>query len=264
MHMKSIRDMVAYYNTELERDTRYEVISFLLSQLGKLDQLSMSDVARETYVSKSTVSRLVRRFGFESYDEFLDEMHGFMGQDLAVTLQVSQAQRALLVKDSSRFLDGYIDDICASLVQLKELVSQVDVDELIERSFAGETAFFATDKPLSMARDLQTAYLLAGKLVQVGETKQKRRQIASELPAGSLAIVFSNYGRYVDGNRPMLEEMRRRGVTLWLVTLCYDGPNVLLFDKIINLSRGGYTSVGGFPMRVFVEFVVRRMLLGKG
>ena len=115
-----------------------------------------------------------------------------------------------------------------------------------------------------MARDLQTAYLLAGKLVQVGETKQKRRQIASELPAGSLAIVFSNYGRYVDGNRPMLEEMRRRGVTLWLVTLCYDGPNVLLFDKIISLSRGGYTSVGGFPMRVFVEFVVRRMLLGKG
>ena len=93
MHMKSIRDMVAYYNTELERDTRYEVISFLLSQLGKLDQLSMSDVARETYVSKSTVSRLVRRFDFESYDEFLDEMHGFMGQDLAVTLQVSQAQR---------------------------------------------------------------------------------------------------------------------------------------------------------------------------
>jgi DNA-binding MurR/RpiR family transcriptional regulator len=207
---------------------------------------------------------LVRRFGFESYDDFLDEMHGFMDQDLAVTLQVSQAQRALLVKDSSRFLDGYIDDICASLVQLKELVSQVDVDELIERSFAGETAFFATDKPLSMARDLQTAYLLAGKLVQVGETKQKRRQIASELPAGSLAIVFSNYGRYVDGNRSMLEEMRRRGVMLWLVTLCYDGPNVLLFDKIISLSRGGYTSVGGFPMRVFVEFVVRRMLLGKG
>ena len=261
--MKSIRDMVAYYNTELERDTRYEVIGFLLSHLGELDQLSMSDVARETYVSKSTVSRLVRRLGFESYDEFLDETRGFMGQDLAVTLQVSRAQRVLLREDSPRYLDDYIDEVCASLIQLKELVSQRDVDELIECTLAHETAFFATDKPLSMARDLQTAYLLAGKLIRVGETKQKRRQIAGELSEGSLAIVFSNYGRYVEGNRSMLEGMRRRGVTLWLVTLCYDGPNVLLFDKVISLSRGGYTSVGGFPMRVFVEFVVRKLLLGE-
>lgn len=262
--MKSLRDMIAYYNSELERDTRYEVIGFLLSHLAELDRLSMSDVARETFVSKSTVSRLVRRFGFDSYDEFLDETHGFMGQDLAVTLQVSQPQKALLVEDSARYLDEYIDSVCASLMQLKELVNQEDVDQLIERSLIGETAFFATDKPLSMARDLQIAYLLAGKLIQVGETKQKRRQIASELPEGSLAVVFSNYGRYVDGNRPMLEEMRRRGVSLWLVTLCYDGPNVLLFDKVISLSRGGYSSVGGFPMRVFVEFVVRRLLLGRG
>ena len=261
--MKSIRDMVAYYNTELERDARYEVIVYLLSHLGELDKLSMSDVARETYVSKSTVSRLVRRFGFESYDEFLDEMRQFVEQDIAVTLQVNKAQKELLEEKPLKFLSDYVDEICAALMQLKELVSQDDVDELIARSLSVDTAFFATDKPLAMARDLQTAYLLAGKLVQVGETRQKRRQIASELPEGSLAIVFSNYGRYVDGNRLMFEDLRRRGVTLCLVTLCYDGPNLLLFDKVISLSKGGFTSVGGFPMRVFIEFMVRRLLLGR-
>lgn len=261
--MKSIRDMVAYYNTELERDARYEVVVYLLSHLGELDKLSMSDVARETYVSKSTVSRLVRRFGFESYDEFLDEMRQFVEQDIAVTLRVNKAQKELLEEKPLKFLSDYVDEICAALMQLKELVSQDDVDELIARSLSVDTAFFATDKPLAMARDLQTAYLLAGKLVQVGETRQKRRQIASELPEGSLAIVFSNYGRYVDGNRLMFEDLRRRGVTLCLVTLCYDGPNLLLFDKVISLSRGGFTSVGGFPMRVFIEFMVRRLLLGR-
>ena len=39
--MKSIRDMVAYYNTELERDARYEVVVYLLSHLGELDKLSI-------------------------------------------------------------------------------------------------------------------------------------------------------------------------------------------------------------------------------
>lgn len=262
--MKSIRDMVAYYNTELERDARYEVIVYLLSHLGEFDKLSMSNVARETYVSKSTVSRLVRRFGFESYDEFLCEMRQFIEQDISVTLQVNTAQKELLEEKPLEYLSDYVDEICAALTQLKELVSQDDVDELIASSLSVDTAFFATDKPLAMARDLQTAYLLAGKLVQVGETRQKRRQIASELPEGSLAIVFSNYGRYVDGNRLMFEDLRRRGVTLCLVTLCYDGPNLLLFDKVISLSKGGFTSVGGFPMRVFIEFMVRRLLLGRG
>ena len=52
------------------------------------------------FATQFSVGEHVRIVGFESYDEFLDEMHGFMGQDLAVTLQVSQAQRALLIQQA--------------------------------------------------------------------------------------------------------------------------------------------------------------------
>lgn len=260
--MKSIRDLVAYYNTETERDTRYEVVEFLLGHLGQLDEMSMSDVARSTYVSKSTVSRLAGRFGFADYDELLEEARRYTRQDPTVALRITPSERDLVVQSPARFIDAYVDEVVTSLEQLKEALDIADVDGLIRQALGTQTAFFATDKPLTLARDLQMAFLAVGQLVLVGETKTKRMQIAHDLPEGSLAVVMSNYGRYVDGNQAMFEELRRRGVRLWLVTLCYSGPNTLLFDHVIRLSKEPYSNVGIYPMRAFVEILVRRLIAG--
>lgn len=126
---------------------------------------------------------------------------------------------------------------------------------------AHETALFATEQPLMIARNVQTAFLIAGKLLQVGETKRKRAQIARDLPEGSLAVVLSNYGRYLEGNRAMFEDMRARGVSLCLVTLCYEGPTALVFDEVIRLSRDGFSPVGSYPMKAFFDVLARRLLV---
>ena len=262
--MKSIRDMVAYYNTSVERDARYEVVEFLLRNLAGLDDISMGDVARQTFVSKSTVSRLARRLGFADYDELLGEARRFASQDPTVMLRMGPETSELVASDPDRFARAYLDEVIASLVQLKESLDMRDLDELIRLMLeTPDVALFAADKPLTLARDLQTALLLAGRLAQVGETKQKRQQVARDLPEGSLAVVLSNHGRYVDGNQEMLSDLRRRGVRLWLVTLCYAGPGALLFDHVMRLTTDAYSSVGIYPMRAFVEILVRRMLAAR-
>jgi hypothetical protein len=124
-----------------------------------------------------------------------------------------------------------------------------------------ETAFFGTDQPLMIAHDAQVAFLAAGHLVQVGETEAKRNQIAEELPDGAFAVVLTNYGRYIEDNREMLEGLRSRGVKLCLVTLCYDGPACLLFDRVIRLSAHGFSGVGSFSMKAFFKIVIRRLLV---
>jgi hypothetical protein len=111
-----------------------------------------------------------------------------------------------------------------------------------------------------IARDTQVAFLAAGHLVHVGETEAKRHQIAEELPDDAFAVVLTNYGRYIEDNREMLERLRSRGVTLCLVTLCYDGPSCLLFDRIIRLSAHGFSGVGSFSMKAFFKIVIRRLL----
>ena len=80
---------MAYYNTECERDSNSAVIEYLLEHVRELNVMSMGDVARNAFVSKSTVSRLIRRFGFESYNDFLENADRYVAQDFTVTLQVT-------------------------------------------------------------------------------------------------------------------------------------------------------------------------------
>ena len=103
--MKSLNDMIAYHDTETEHDTRYEVVSYLLAHLRELDHLSLSEVARATYVSKSTVSRVVRRFGFESYDEFLAVSRRLVKQDPSVTLRITPDELVALKTDVDDFIE---------------------------------------------------------------------------------------------------------------------------------------------------------------
>ena len=261
--MKSVHDMISYLDTEVERDTRYEVVSYLLAHLRDLDSLSLSEVARQTYVSKSTVSRVVRRFGFDSYDEFLAITRRLVGQDPSVTLRIAPDELRALRSGDESYIKSYVDELCAALQDLKSTVRAETIDSLIEDMMTRETALFATEQPLMIARDVQVAFLAAGRLIQVGETASKRRQIAEDLPGGSLAIVLSNYGRYLEDNRETLERLKSRGVGLYLVTLCYDGPSCLLFDRVIRLSAHGFSGVGSFPMKAFFKLVIRRLLAGE-
>ena len=261
--MKSLNDMIAYHDTEIEHDTRYEVVSYLLAHLRELDSLSLSEVARATYVSKSTVSRVVRRFGFDSYEEFLAVSRRLVNQDPSVTLRITPDELVALKTDVGDFIGLYIDGLCAALQDLKKTVDGETVDWLISQVMTHEAAFFGTDQPLMIARDTQVAFLAAGHLVHVGETEAKRHQIAEELPDDAFAVVLTNYGRYIDNNREMLERLRSRGVTLCLVTLCYDGPSCLLFDRIIRLSAHGFSSVGSFSMKAFFKIVIRRLLAAR-
>ena len=207
--MKSVHDMISYLDTEVERDTRYEVVSYLLAHLRDLDSLSLSEVARQTYVSKSTVSRVVRRFGFDSYDEFLAITRRLVGQDPSVTLRIAPDELRALRSGDESYIESYVDELCAALQDLKSTVRAETIDSLIEDMMTRETALFATEQPLMIARDVQVAFLAAGHLIHVGETGSKRQQIAQELPSGSLAIVLSNYGRYLEDNprRLMLKTM---------------------------------------------------------
>ena len=176
--MKSLNDMIAYLDTETEHDTRYEVVSYLLAHLRELDAISLSRVARETYVSKSTVSRVVRRFGFESYDEFLSVARRLVHQDPSVTLRITPDEMEALQNDVGSYIGIYVDGLCAALQDLKCSVSDETIDWFINQVATNEAAFFATDQPLMIARDTQVAFLAAGHLVHVGETEAKRQQIA--------------------------------------------------------------------------------------
>ncbi len=57
-------------NFKLLSELDKEFLSFVLENQDKIDQLTIDELSRKTYISKSTIIRLMKKLGFSGYSEF--------------------------------------------------------------------------------------------------------------------------------------------------------------------------------------------------
>lgn len=257
--MREVERIVDFYDIECDRSTDFRIAEYLLQHLDELETVSMDDIAHGTYVSKSTISRFVRKYGFESYDAFLSSVSDFSHGNHQINLRLTNDEVALIADEPASYFETYVDAIRASLDDLKRSVDVQDLEDLMDLLCSRPCALLACDQPMVLARELQLELLRQGVVVQLGLTEPKRQQIAHDLQEGSFALFLSNYGGFVGAHSDMISSLKARGVTLWLVTLCYAGPQALLFDRIVRLSPDNYSNAGIHPMKVLVEYLIRRL-----
>lgn len=257
--MRDIERVADYYDAEIECGSDYRIAEFVLSHITELEDMSTADVAKGAFVSKATVSRFVRKLDFENYGHFMRAVREYNHGSRMVNLRLNSQEMRLVTDSPNEFFNSYVTMVQRSLNQLAQAVDPLEIDQLIREMLARPTAFFAFDQPLLLAKELQMDLLRKGCLVKLGQTQNKRVQIADSLEPGSLAVVFSNYGSFVQENSALLQSLHERGVRLWLITLCYAGPDSLYFDHITRLTPEPYSNAGIHPMKVLVEYIIRRL-----
>ena len=87
----------------------------------------------------------------------------------------------------------------------------------------------------------------------------KAIEIAKSLTKNDLAIIMSNYGNYFSEYKEIKDILIQNNVPIILITLNYHSPQLLNFKDIIYLSSQPFTSVGSYPMKLFTEYLVRRL-----
>lgn len=70
---------------------------------------------------------------------------------------------------------------------------------------------------------------------------------------------MSNYGNYFSEYKEIKDILIQNNVPIILITLNYHSPQLLNFKDIIYLSSQPFTSVGSYPMKLFTEYLVRRL-----
>lgn len=70
LKMNNFEKMIEYYNKKNEKNTNYEIIDYILSNLPRIDTLSTKEIAEKTFVSKATITRFIRTFGYDSFYDF--------------------------------------------------------------------------------------------------------------------------------------------------------------------------------------------------
>ena len=96
-------------------------------------------------------------------------------------------------------------------------------------------------------------------IIYVGESYSKQLEIAKSLTKNDLAIIMSNYGNYFSEYKEIKDILIQNNVPIILITLNYHSPQLLNFKDIIYLSSQPFTGVGSYPMKLFTEYLVRRL-----
>ncbi len=260
--MKDIESVAAPFNDGSPEDIDYEIARYVLTHLREVDAESMGKIAQGALVSKSTLSRFVRRLGFEDYDDFLVAVREVTRTDFPMIMGMTPGQVAEIRSDPREFLGDYVRSICDTLTRMAESLSMDDAVDFLRMVLSRPTTLIAQDEPLLVAREFQYHLLCEGVLACVPGTERRRLECLGAAGEGDVVVVLSNYGGYVNTHEEELKAAKARGAEVWLVTLCHSAPNLLIFDRVITLSDGGYSRAGAHPMRVYFEFLERLMHLG--
>ena len=259
--MNHFDKILEYYNNATVKDTNWEIIRFLLSNLSNIENMSITEIADNTFVSKATITRFVRKFGYSNFQEFKQDIYNTYHNDLNASFRTSNQQLELLKHKPEVFLETYTESICEAIKDSTQLLDLDKIDTLINSLLTRQSAIFAFNQPLTYAKEIQKDFLIKGKLISVGETFIKQKQIAERLDKQSTAVIFSNYGNYFKDYQQIIDIVIQNEVQLILVTLNYSSPLLINFDEVIVLSSKRFSDVGVYPLKLFTEYVVRRLMV---
>lgn len=259
--MDGFENMVDYYNKTTKKDTYYEIINYVLTHINIINKMPIAKIAEETYVSESTITRFVRKFGYKDFNSFKTSIYEKYHNDLNSSFRMRNEQLFTLEKKPETFLKDYGDAICEAIQDTVNTFDYLKIDLLIDDIMYHDCAIFAYNQPLTHAKEIQNDFIIKNKLIQVGETYDKQLQIASTLNKNSIAIILSNYGNYFNEHQEIVNTLIKNKVPIILVTLNYSSPKLFNFKTVIHLSSKSFSEVGGYPMKLFSEYIVRRLMV---
>lgn len=253
--------MLEYYNKQVDSDTNYEIINFILSNFSKIEAMSTQEIADKTFVSKATITRFVRKFGYKDFSSFKKEMYKVYHNDLNSAFRTSNEQLSLIETYPEKFIASYTESICEAIKDSASLFDYSKIDKLIDSLLNKKSGIFAYNQSLIFGKEIQTDFLIKNKVILIGETYEKQKEIAQSLDNESVALIFSNYGNYFKEYSEIIDLLIQNKVQLILVTLNYSAPILVNFDEVITLSSKRFSDVGGYPLKLFTEYLVRRVMV---
>ncbi|WP_265455747.1 MurR/RpiR family transcriptional regulator [Enterococcus sp. HY326] len=260
--MDPISKIYAYYNTEGSQATYYKLADFVLKNIKRLPNLSITQFAEETYVSKATITRFIHFLGLESYQEFKKYFGRITGTSKLSFLKLTTPEVKEIQMHPDNFLKQYTQQIITMIQDTAETMNISEIDSLIKAvQTANQVAFLGYSDSNSIAKDIQLGCLAIGKTIEVAESQKKFDDILERFGEQDLVIILSNYGNFFTHHKIFYDELIAKEVPLILVTQNYSSMESFRFQQTIYLTTKRQLNIGNYPMRIFSEYFVRRILL---
>ncbi|WP_333813817.1 MurR/RpiR family transcriptional regulator [Muricomes intestini] len=200
--------IVAYRLINLLNDSEYDsteahIAQKLLDMIYEIEYMPIDQVADKCHISKSTLSKFVKRVGFEDYKDFRDNSRNEKKKASYHNYeQKISMDRFIEECGFERFLDILAGDI-------KQFLSEIDRKQIQELARAlhkyKKVAAFGAVYSQTVAMDFMYKMAEEGKYIKTNLYDVKQEQCINEADENTLIIIFSNSGQYIyeDGMKPL-------------------------------------------------------------
>ena len=173
--------------------TEKVIIDYILSSLDSMSELTIYQLAEQTFASPASISRLCKKLGFKGYSDF---------QKAVIYEQASrntylEGRVIDFAKNSTieEIMDGMISRNILGMEELKQLMSEESIlktVELIEAS--NNLSFFGMGASLIVAMDAQMKFIRGNKMAMVNQDWHSQLLVARNMKRGDLAFTISYSG----------------------------------------------------------------------
>ena len=187
-------------NTEAMNSNDYNIIQCVFKYIGKETFPSSNQLSLEANVSKASLSRFIKKYGFENYQQFrslLSTQTTLLGYNLKVFLSQN-----ILLKNDQEISDYLFKQCMDNLLATKQ---QLDLNKLLQivRLFkeSEDITFLGDEHDLDEFLLLQIHLLTQGKcayLFKMNETKKVRNYFFNEHSVVVIVNVCDGFFHYQD------------------------------------------------------------------
>jgi len=176
----------------------YHIAMRMLQHYHELSDMTISEVAAMCNVAKSTISKVIRKLGYEDYADFRsaapfqENKYGF---DLNYNMNIAQ-----FIEDKG--ISAYAEIIQRDISCTLQCLEEKSVNRLAE-------ALVTYPKVVAMglmfsetaALDLQEKLAYNGKFVVTSMSDLKQERLLEQIDEETLLIIYSNSGNYLKGKQ---------------------------------------------------------------
>lgn len=221
-------------NTERFSGTERSIAEQILANPHLVVELSIHELARQTFSSPSTIVRMCSHTGFSGYKEFRRAVTA----ELAQREQSHRSDQPEIQRSDS--LEQIISKITGSnILSLEETRDLIDVSvlresvELLRR--ARVIYLFGMGASLCAAQDAYLKFLRLNKLCIVNEDWHSQLVSSLNATVQDAAIVFSYSGKTAEVIECM-KNLRRNGTPIIAITRCVQTPVFELADYRLYIA----------------------------
>lgn len=178
--------------------TEAHIAETLLEHINDINEMSIDQVAELCDISKSTLSKFVKKIGFEDYKEFRDLARNERRRSGYYGYEDKLPMGRFLVKEG---WDRYVKILEQDLKCFAQKIDRLQLRKLAQAIYTQkQVAAFGSVYSQTVAIDFMYRLAEEGKYIRTYTYDTKQEKYLKNMDTETLVIIFSNSGQYLYGD----------------------------------------------------------------